>query len=152
MLTTQIKFVGREVPLTAFVRELTIGDNIGAHFKIEYALPKRQAVIIKAIGDCAELVQVYSHSKQKLSWRVESPFGGHEPPHTSAVNALIRKNLITPIDISDKEWAVQVALGTAEKRIWEINPALFDPLINAICLIRLIEEDLKSRKVFNGYK
>lgn len=124
--------------------EQTIGDSLRAYAKIEYALPDNQRCIIHAMGMCSDLIQVYCSTQRKIFWDMTGMKG--RIPHRSSVNALIRKNIIVPT-ISNKEWEVQIALGTAEKRVWKINPVIFDPLINAICLIRTIKEKLTANAV-----
>jgi len=123
--------------------EITIGDNIGAYSTISHSLPELQGRIITAMSYCSDLVQVYSHSQRKSSWEMTGSYGAVS--HASSVKALIRKKLIVPI-ISDKEWEVQIALGTAEERMWKLNDAVLELLQNAICLIRSVREDLKEGK------
>ena len=123
--------------------EITIGDNIGAYTTISRSLPEPQERIINAMSMCSDLIQVYSHSQRKLFWDMTGMQG--IIPYANAVKALIRKKLIVPT-ISNKEWEVQMALGTAEERVWKLNDAVLEPLQNAICLIRSIREDLKGGK------
>ena len=132
--------------------ELTMGDNLNAWAVIKYGLPERQGEIINAMGLHANLIQYYCPDdsiEQKILWNVWDMTGRCSVrPNTSSVKALIRKNIIIPT-ISNKEWEVQIALGTAEERVWKINPALFEPLINAECLIRTTTEKLKAGGVFD---
>ena len=125
--------------------ELTIGDDLKAWATIEFALPGPQREIIKAISMCSDLIQVYCATQQKIFWDMTGRYG--RIPHPASVKALIRKNIITPT-ISNKEWEVQMALGVDGERVWKINPSLFEPLINAICLIRTTQEKLKAGGIF----
>lgn len=119
--------------------ELTIGDVITAYTIISRPLPEPQRRIIIAMCNGSDLVQIYS--QRKLFWDMTRMQG--IIPHTSSVKALIKKKLIVPT-ISNKEWEVQIALGTAEERVWKLNDAVLNPLQNAVCLIRSVEEDLKE--------
>jgi len=130
-------------------RELSIGDNVSAYMTIYNALPKRQSAVLYAMEYGQLIQQCEDHtSPPKISWTVT----GYKAmdPHKAVIKALIRKNIVVPNGMSNKEWNMQVALGTAWRRHWKINPDLFDPLMHAICLIRSIEKGLKSGKVFNG--
>lgn len=125
--------------------ELTIGDDLRAWTTIEFGLPGPQGAIIRAMGLRSDLIQIYCSTQRKIFWNMTGRYG--TVPHRTAVKALIRKNIIVPT-ISNKEWEVQIALGIDGERVWKINPALFEPLINAKCLIRTIEEKLKAGGVF----
>ena len=129
------------------IKELTIGDDFRAHAKITNHLPESQGRIITAMSMCSNLIQVYSPYTHKCIWDMTGLQG--IIPNISSVKALIRKNIIVPT-ITDKEWEVQIALGTADERKWEINKALFKPLVNAVRVIRVVEETLKERGVFDG--
>ena len=127
--------------------DITIGDDLRAHTKIEFALPGPQGTIIHAMSMCSNLIQIYCSTQRKIFWDMTGING--RIPHPASIKALIRKNIIIPT-ISNKEWEVQIALGVDGERVWKINPALFEPLINAICLIRTIEEKLKAGGVFDA--
>lgn len=124
--------------------ELTIGDDLAAWATISASLPDSQREIINTMSMYADLMQVYYSTQRKIFWDMTNMCYA---PHTSSIKALIRKNIIIPT-ISNKEWEVQMALGVDGERVWKINPVLFDPLINAICLIRTTKEKLKARGVF----
>lgn len=124
--------------------ELTIGNNLRAYATISAALPKKQGAIIHTMSMHADLIQIYCPTQRKSFWDMTNMYYA---PHASSVKALIRKNIIVPT-ISNKEWEVQIALGTADERVWKINPKVLDPLVNAICLIRTTEEKLKAKGKF----
>jgi len=126
--------------------EITIGDDLTAYTKIGSSLPHRQGEIIRAMSMCSGLIQVYCFDRRKIIWDMTGPNG--VIPHLASVKALVRRNLIIPI-ISNKEWEVQIALGTADERTWQLNRAVLNPLQNAICLIRTIEEHLEGGGKFN---
>ncbi len=126
--------------------EITIGDDYKAHTIISYVLSKRQGEIIAAMGMGSDLEQIYCTERQKILWDMTGPNG--TIPLVRAVKALVRKNIIVPT-MTNKEWKIQIALGSTDTRIWKINPAMLKPLKNAVCLIRTIEENLKRGRKFN---
>ena len=94
----------------------------------------------------SDLIQVYCPERQKVLWDMTGWNG--IIPYQASVKVLVRKRIVIPT-ISDKEWKVQIALGTASERVWKINPMIFEPLQNSICLIRTIEEHLKVESKSN---
>ena len=124
----------------------TIGDNLTAYSIIKNCLSKSQGNIIYAMSLGSGLIQVYCPERQKALWDMSGLYG--IIPHQASVKVLIRKGIIVPT-ISDKEWKVQIALGTADERVWKINPTVLEPLQNSICLIRTIKERLEAGETFN---
>lgn len=125
--------------------EVLLTDDFKAYRIIEDSLYEGQMCIIHAMSLGADLIQVYSNITHKTLWDMTGING--IIPHLSSVKALIRKNLIVPT-MSNKEWTIQVALGATNKRIWQLQPTLLEPLQNAVCLIRTIEENLKAGNIF----
>jgi len=126
--------------------EITIGDSCNASSIIKYSLSEKQGHIISAMSLGSDLIQVYDPERQKVLWDMTGRNG--VIPYLVTVKALIKKNLVVPT-ISDKEWKIQIALGSTDERIWKLNPAMLEPLENAVCLIRTIKENLKAGRTFD---
>ncbi|KKK76168.1 hypothetical protein LCGC14_2866380 [marine sediment metagenome] len=127
--------------------EITIGDSLRAHHTIKYALSDKQGIIIEAMWMGSDLIQVYDPEHQKVLWDMTGRNG--TIPHKASVKVLVKRNIIIPT-ISDKEWKIQIALGSMDERIWKLNPAILEPLENAVCLLRTTEENLKAGRIFNA--
>ena len=126
--------------------EISIGDDFRAYNTIVDSLPESQGKIIYAMSMSSDLHQIYFSKRRKSLWDMTGPYG--VIPHHASVRALIKRNIIVST-ISNEEWNIQIALGTADERIWKLNKTILEPLQNAICLIRTIGEHLKAGDTFD---
>lgn len=126
--------------------EVTIGDDISVWNTIIWALSERQGEIIRAMSQGSDLIQVYCPVRQRALWDMTGLKG--IIPHNASVKVLVRRGIIIPT-ISDKEWKIQIALGSIDERIWKVNPVILESLQYSSCLYRTIQERLETGGKFN---